>query len=89
VPRRQHPRDFGKKLHYLRVQSGFTLQELARQLGHSAHGYISELESGKKAPTVKFVLKVADLFKVSTDELIRDELNLGDSYYAKLSMSDL
>lgn len=77
---KQHPRDFGRKLNYLRLQKGLTLQELARQLGHSAHGYISELESGKKVPTVELVLKVSDLFGVSTDQLIRDELSIGDSH---------
>ena len=69
---RHQPKDFGKKLHYLRLRYSLTLQELAYRLGHSAHGYISELESGKKVPTVELVLKVADLFEVSTDELIRD-----------------
>lgn len=57
--------------------SGLTLKELARALGYSAHGHISELEAGKKTPTVEFVVKVADLFEVSTDELIRDELEFG------------
>jgi transcriptional regulator with XRE-family HTH domain len=79
------PRNFGRKLNYLRLQNGLTLQELARQLGHSAHGYISELESGKKVPTVEFVLKVSDLFGVPTDQLIRDELSIGDSHSSKPS----
>jgi len=58
------------------VQSGMTLKELAVALGHTAHGHISELESGKKIPTVGFVLNVARLFNVTTDELLKDELNL-------------
>lgn len=53
-----------------------TLKELAVALGHNAHGYISELESGKKMPTVGFTLSVARLFNVTTDELLMDELNL-------------
>jgi transcriptional regulator with XRE-family HTH domain len=53
-----------------------TLKELAVALGHAAHGYISELESGKKTPTVELVLSVSQLFGVTTDELLRDDLEL-------------
>ncbi len=67
---------FGEKLRTLRTQRGMTLKELAFELGFSAHGYISELESGKKKPTAEFVLKVARLFEVSTDQLLKDELDL-------------
>jgi len=69
---------FGEKLHMLRVQNGMTLKELAIALGHTAHGHISELEAGKKIPTVEFVLNVARLFNVTTDELLKDELNLAN-----------
>ncbi len=67
---------FGEKLKSLRTQNGMTLQEVAIALGHSAHGYISELEAGKKQPTIVLVLRVARLFDVTTDELLRDDLEL-------------
>jgi transcriptional regulator with XRE-family HTH domain len=67
---------FGEKLKTLRANRGMTLQEVATSLGHSAHGYISELEAGKKQPTVVLVLRVAELFGVTTDELLRDDLEL-------------
>lgn len=67
---------FGEKLKSLRTKSGMTLQEVATALGHSAHGYISELEAGKKQPTVALVLRVAELFGVTTDELLRDDIEL-------------
>jgi len=53
-----------------------TLKELALALGYTAHGHISEIESGKKKPTAEFVLSVARLFSVSTDQLLKDELEL-------------
>lgn len=53
-----------------------TLRALAEALGLTSHGYISELESGKKIPTAPFVLSVARLFEVTTDELLKDELEL-------------
>ena len=67
---------FGQKLHFLRTRDGLTLQQLAHKLDLSAHGYISELENGKKLPTVEFILKVARLFDVTTDELLKDEMEL-------------
>lgn len=70
---------FGEKLKALRTKRDMTLQELAAALGHSAHGYISELEAGKKQPTVPLVLRVAELFDVTTDELLRDDIELGGS----------
>ncbi len=53
-----------------------TLKELALALGYTAHGHISEVESGKKKPTVEFVVNVARLFNVTTDQLLKDELDL-------------
>ena len=67
---------FGQKLHFLRTRDKLTLQQLAHKLGLSAHGYISELENGKKLPTVEFTLKVSRLFDVTTDELLKDEIEL-------------
>lgn len=69
-------RKFGEKLRSLRLQRRLTLKDLARKLGYSAHGYLSEIESGKKKPTVDLVLKVADFFGVTIDQLLRDELKL-------------
>lgn len=69
---------FGEKLRTLRIQHNMTLKQLAAAVGHSAHGYISELEAGKKKPTVEFVLSIARLFNVTTDELLKDEMELSD-----------
>lgn len=67
---------FGEKLHRLRRQRKLSLQSLAKLTGYTAHGYISELENGKKLPTVEFVVRVARLFSVTTDELLKDEIEL-------------
>jgi transcriptional regulator with XRE-family HTH domain len=51
---------------------------LAVALGYSekSHSYVSETETGKRTPKVEFVLKVAQFFNVSTDQLVRDDLDL-------------
>jgi transcriptional regulator with XRE-family HTH domain len=67
---------FGEKIRYLRRRDGLTLQELAQQLGLQSHGYLSELETGKKKPTVSMTLSLARIFQVSTDQLLKDELEV-------------
>ena len=69
---------FGEKLKRIREHEGLTLKEMADRLDLKAHGYISELEGGKKYPTVFLVLKVSRLFGVTTDVLLKDELNIKD-----------
>ena len=76
MPQKRSIQRFGEKLHALRAQHGLTLKELASKLGYVAHGHISELEGGKKLPTVEFVLKVSNLFDVTTDQLLKDDLEL-------------
>ena len=67
---------FGEKLRVLRTRRNLTLIQLSEQLGYRAHGYLSEIESGKKSPTAALALKVSRLFGVSTDALLKDELEL-------------
>lgn len=67
---------FGEKLKELRIAEGKTLQQVANVLGYKSHGYISEVENGRKAPTTDFVIEIARFFNVSTDELLLDEMEL-------------
>ncbi len=55
--------------------------------GHTSHSYLSELEAGKKTPTAEFILGVAQLFGVSADILLKDELELPSSTSTSLSTS--
>lgn len=70
---------FGEKLRTLRKRHGMTLAETAAALGYQAHAFISMLETGKKQPTGELVLKIARLFNVTTDQLLKDELELDAS----------
>lgn len=71
-------RRFGEKLRLLRTRRDMTVRELAVALGYAAssNSYISETETGKRTPKIDFVLKVALFFGVSTDQLVRDDLDL-------------
>lgn len=70
------PKQFGQKLRTLRNRYKLTQIELAEILGYLSHGYLSDIEKGKKIPTVELVLSVSRLFQVSTDQLLKDELDL-------------
>lgn len=69
-------RKFGEKLRALRRHHNLTLQSLAEKLGYTSHSYLSEIEAGRKVPTVQFALKVSDLFDVSLDELLKDDIEM-------------
>ncbi len=67
---------FGQKLRMLRCHRHLTLKELATSLGYASHGYVSELEAGKKIPTVEFTVNASRFFDVTIDQLLKDELDL-------------
>ena len=67
---------FGEKLRALRQRRRLTMEELALEMGLTGHGHISNVETGKKKPSLEFVLKVAEIFDVSLDRLLRDDLEL-------------
>lgn len=52
--------------------------ELAEAVGYTAYSYISEVETGKLKPSLEFALKVSRLFNVTTDQLLKDELEVGE-----------
>ncbi len=65
----------GKKLYTLRQRQGLTSRQLGEILGVS-HGHILRIEKGQKRPSIDLVAKMALFFKVSTDQLIFDDLKL-------------
>ncbi len=68
-------RRFGEKLHTLRKQRSLTLRQLGDILGVS-DSYIGRMEKGKKIPNVAMVVKISRLFDITTDQLVKDELEL-------------
>ncbi len=66
---------FGEKLRALRTKQGLTLRELGAILEVS-HGYVARLENGSKTPNIAMALKIANVFGVCMDTLVRDEVAL-------------
>ena len=67
---------FGEKLRTLRSQRNMTLRELAERLGFRSHGFVGDLESGRKKPSVELAVEIARLIDVSVDQLVKDELEV-------------
>lgn len=65
----------GEKLRTLRQQRGLTTRELAEHLKIS-YVQISRIETGARKPSADLILELALFFNVSTDQLMRDDLEL-------------
>jgi transcriptional regulator with XRE-family HTH domain len=64
----------GEKLRHLRRYYRLTQTDVAQRLSLATHSHISQLETGNKTPSLSLVLKIADLFGITTDELLRDTI---------------
>ncbi len=63
--------DFKDNLSKLRKQNGMSQEDLAEKLGISRQA-ISKWESGYSYPDLETVIKLSEIFNVSTDELLKD-----------------
>ncbi len=64
---------FADKLIENRKKNGWSQEDLAYKLGVSRQS-VSKWESAQAIPDMKKILQMADLFQVSTDYLLRDEI---------------
>lgn len=60
--------NLGARLREVRLRSGLSLREVARRLGVSP-SFVSQLETGKSQPSVATLYSMAQLLRVSIDEL--------------------
>jgi transcriptional regulator with XRE-family HTH domain len=61
--------DFGRRLCAARRAVGYS-KRMAARLCEVDHTYLSHLEAGRRTPSVKMVLVLADLLHVSVDFLL-------------------
>ncbi len=64
----------GAKIKYFRTQKGLSQEELAEFVDVSPV-YISNIERGEKAASLKVIIALANALNVSTDVLLADNLN--------------
>lgn len=68
-----------EKLRTLRLRQGISLRDLATQPSFQSHAHVAQIERGEKTPSADVILKIADVFQVSLDQLMRDDLDLEPS----------
>lgn len=61
--------DFGSRLKELRIQEGLTQQQLASQMGITK-SVVSFYELQERTPSPAVLIKLAGIFRVSTDYLL-------------------
>lgn len=61
---------FSEKLKALRLKNGLTQDELGEKL-YLSRTSISHYEQGKFEPNIETIIAVADLFNITTDELLK------------------
>lgn len=57
-----------------RIEAGLSQADISKALGYSTPQFISNWERGISAPPVSHVKKLANLYKVSADDLFREVL---------------
>lgn len=64
---------FNKRLREIRMKCGFTQQNMSDKLEISLNAY-QKYEQAERSPSLDCLVKIADIFNVSTDYLLcRDE----------------
>lgn len=71
-----------ERIFALRTQMGLSQEELAEQLGVSRQS-VSKWETGQSVPDLDKLIKLADLFGVTLDELARDTSEQGEDTSAR------
>ena len=66
---------FGEKLKEARVRSGMTQDTVAKQIGVSRQS-LSNWENDRTYPDLASVLKLSDLYGLSLDDLLREDMEL-------------
>lgn len=64
-----------EKIMEMRKKNGWSQEELAYQLGVSRQS-VSKWESGASIPDLERILKLSEIFGVSTDYLLKEEIEL-------------
>ncbi|GAA0105181.1 helix-turn-helix transcriptional regulator [Paraclostridium sordellii] len=64
--------EISEKLKLLRTESGYSQSQVAKELFVSFQA-ISNWETGKTYPDIRNLIKLSDFYKVSLDELIKED----------------
>jgi transcriptional regulator with XRE-family HTH domain len=68
------PSLIGQKIAYARSKQDISQSALARMLGIVAQAHISNVEAGRRKPSLEFIVRCAELLGVSVEYLLRDSI---------------
>lgn len=68
----------GEKIRWLRKQHGYTLMQLAAKLDMKSYSHLAEIETGKSKPSLELLVKISQLFNVTPNQLLLDDININD-----------
>lgn len=71
--------NIGRRIKEARAKRGLTQEQVAERADITIV-YLSELERGVKLPSLTVFVKIAEVLHVSTDSLLRDDLDTGKEY---------
>lgn len=71
--------EFSSNLRYLRKERGMSQDELADKLGYKSFTTIQKWESGVSEPSVSTLKVIANIFGVSMDQMINQDLSVPSS----------
>ncbi len=81
--------NFYEKLQKLRKRNGLSQEQLAGELGVSRQA-VSKWESGQGYPEIDKILLLSDIFKVSLDDLLREDNHIAvNNDSIKLDLKDI
>ncbi len=66
----------GEKIRTLRRKRNLTLMQMASRLDIKSYSHLAAIENDRRKPSLELLLKITDLFNVTTDQLMRDELEI-------------
>lgn len=65
----------GRQIRLLRNQHDLTQKDFAEKI-NSSQNYLSDVETGKKRPSLDYYITIANFFKVSLDYIFQDSLDM-------------
>ncbi len=69
----------GKRIREARIKKGYKQDQLAEKVNITVV-YVSEIERGLKLPSLTLFVALAEALNVSTDSLLRDDLDTGKDH---------
>lgn len=76
---------FSDNLKFLRLQKGYTQEELAKKIGKD-YSTIGKWELGQRNPVMSDVIKLSDIFDVSVQNLVEKDLHTKSNNIGELDV---